>query len=376
MDPVAFLDRVVAGFALLSDRVPRILSDPRGYPRETMVLAIILSVLLLLLVIAGLVLREWLQARDVRGRMRLRRRPEEVARRALLVVGVAALLGLLVAIAPVVPAAGPACGACHVPGDAVDSWRRSTHSSASCYSCHARPGPLGALEATLRGAGALIGGVPRAVPDSGSCLECHAEVAVNPLVARGIRVSHSEMIDAGMGCLLCHQAVGHGSPGQPAKSTAAPRRVVRPMMNRCVTCHDGKTASGECDVCHVSNPADRSVRPAPVGVTPVRVRCDGCHKRSTEERCVSCHGLEMPHPEEFLRRHAGLSVEDPSLCASCHENASPQLGCACHDEANLHGTYSDWFPRHGAIASVNGRGGCRCHDTGFCAQCHDGDPYE
>jgi len=72
-----------------------------------------------------------------------------------------------------------------------------------------------------------------------------------------------------------------------------------------------------------------------------------------------------------MGKHAGLSYKSPALCAKCHEQASARLACGCHQDANLHGTYSEWFPLHGPMAQNNGPGGCRCHKPSFCAFCHD-----
>ena len=44
--------RLQAGFANLGDRIPEILSDPRAYPREAMLLAAIAALVLILLVLA------------------------------------------------------------------------------------------------------------------------------------------------------------------------------------------------------------------------------------------------------------------------------------------------------------------------------------
>jgi hypothetical protein len=95
----------------------------------------------------------------------------------------------------------------------------------------------------------------------------------------------------------------------------------------------------------------------------------------TEQRCIECHGLELPHPVDFMSRHAGLSFRDPGLCSRCHETAQTTDACACHQAGEMHGEYSDWFPRHGPQAQTNWPGGCNCHDVGFCAQCHETSPF-
>jgi hypothetical protein len=100
------------------------------------------------------------------------------------------------------------------------------------------------------------------------------------------------------------------------------------------------------------------------------------HTKKLDKKCTDCHGLEMPHPGDFMRRHAGMSYKTPQLCARCHETASGVTGCSCHsDFVDAHGTFDDWFPQHGPGAKLTGRGGCNCHDISFCMFCHDTAPY-
>lgn len=386
MSLAQFLERLGRGLFLVRERIPQILSEPRAHSREAMILALIAALGLVLVVLAAVAVASAISGARARRRMRVRARPKVVARRVVLVTASVLVAGAAVAMVPLVPAAGQACGACHAVRADVDAWRSDAHRDVGCYACHARRGVFGALEAGALGATAFVGAEVRVSPGGESCLECHQGVREDTLARDGIRVRHEDIIRAGIGCLLCHPSVGHTEPS--AESTSGPSVEVgppdsdeaafaRPVMSRCLRCHDGKTAPADCGVCHVDkNPSDTASASSPRGDTPADVRCSGCHRQATQERCIRCHGLELPHPEQFGRGHAAVSFGAPGLCARCHEGAvaDPADACACHTEVNTHGTYSQWFPVHGPAATSSGPGGCRCHDTGFCASCHSDDP--
>lgn len=149
-------------------------------------------------------------------------------------------------------------------------------------------------------------------------------------------------------------------------------------MSRCTPCHDGRTAPERCETCHVSGPLDESKTPKRATAIST-AGCTGCHEAKTAQRCIACHGLELPHPPTFMRSHAALSYANPALCAKCHETASAETGCRCHSiDINIHGTYEEWFPVHGSRARSSGPGGCMCHnDNEFivCAACHERFPW-
>ncbi|NTV03418.1 hypothetical protein HGA89_00685, partial [bacterium] len=65
--------------------------------------------------------------------------------------------------------------------------------------------------------------------------------------------------------------------------------------------------------------------------------CLTCH---VEERfCNGCHGMEMPHPEEFkTKEHPEESKKQPEKCVMCHgENEKTHFCDECH-----HGTKVDY----------------------------------
>lgn len=375
MNFAEYMDRLERGFRALSNQLPLILDDPRAYPRETMVLALIAAIALLIVAVSVLLVVEWSRDRATRRRLGVRRKPRSVAVAAGIAGAVIASILLLMAWAPLIPAVGHACGTCHAIDAAVDSWSADAHSGVSCYGCHATPGPLGAIESGFRGVGVALAGSSAPPADSRGCIKCHDDITEGVTESQGMRVRHSDMIDAGMPCTQCHPDIGHDA-GSATQAKAA-GEISRPRMSICLGCHDDETVSAECDVCHSgSNPSDRVSQAAPSGRTVAPVTCTGCHRAETDANCVNCHGLVMPHPGTFIREHAGASWKDPALCASCHEAAEAGAGCACHTDVNDHGTFTEWFPRHMTAARANGPGGCNCHQLPSCARCHDSNPWE
>jgi len=364
------IQRLQQGLPALQQQIPRVLADPRAYSREAMLLALIAVLLLLFVVFIFFALMDTVRelARRRSAAPRLKRR-DLWARIAIAVACVVALVGLL-ALVPLVPAAGAGCAACHEVSAAVSSWESGSHPGVSCYACHAGRSVGGALTASTGGVARVMTG-RSAVPPQGvlssACVSCHEDVAQGttsgPTVMR-----HSDVIEAGMSCLECHPWVGH-------EEIAGGVEQARSVMGLCLTCHDGLDASAECETCHADPPLDATSGRVSLGATGIEPTCRGCHSAELTQRCIDCHGLEMPHPQEFMSQHAGASQDDPSICAQCHDSASTSQGCGCHTDVNVHGTYSEWFPRHGTAAIAGGQLGCNCHKLAFCARCHETNPY-
>lgn len=368
------LRRIAAGARAVSAAVPRVLDDPRAYPREAMLLAAMVGLVVLLAVLAAVSVADAVRTRRARGALRVHRRGSALVWRALTTLVVIAMFVIGVLILPALPGAGSACGGCHSVRPAIEAWKRDVHSGVACYGCHAAPGPSGIARASLTGIGQRLSGTSARHPAvfESACLSCHQRLT-RVIVGSAIRVRHREIAESGMRCVDCHPSVGHSSLS-PAK-----RSFERSRMSLCLTCHDGTTASAACETCHVEGPLDNATKPS--GARAVATgSCRDCHSEATTRICIDCHGLELPHPVAFKRSHAAMSAADPALCAKCHEGASASDSCACHvSDVNIHGTYGQWFPIHGARAAASGPGGCLCHDTGgfsSCAACHDTNPWQ
>ena len=142
-------------------------------------------------------------------------------------------------------------------------------------------------------------------------------------------------------------------------------------MSSCLPCHDGESATVDCDACHTgdigrASQSDMRDYPklAPMGEPTT---CRGCHRL---DECNECHGLELPHSPDFVAsghaREAGFYRKE--LCIRCHDVS---LFCnACHrfdpDGDSPHA--GDFFSEHPYEK------GCGCHGLArevMCALCHD-----
>lgn len=181
------------------------------------------------------------------------------------------------------------CGNCHAMRAYVDGWRQGTHKKAECVDCHQGPGIMAALAQradTLkhytmdkryirRGRPTLAGTVSTA-----GCLDCHENIAGKTIMSStGVRVSHKEIIEAGLGCGRCHAQTGH-------KSKAA--KAARPVHDYCFACHRRMEKGARCDFCHTRDVAEKG----PTQIEAYRRvdldlnRCNGCH---TTDSCAGCH---------------------------------------------------------------------------------------
>lgn len=182
---------------------------------------------------------------------------------------------------------------------------------------------------------------------------------------------HEEHFALGVSdCSVCHPA-----------NTHEPDLINRPTMSRCFTCHGltrAAIAPGDCEVCH------------PPGMAPVpethmasrwaqgahgklaktdRFECLTCH---LERFCSSCHGLTLPHPENWAERpHAVAFFDEVQLCGECHPRAPEQPDdCdTCHHPRATQDV--GWRATHWRVVSDEGARECfGCHDPNTCATCH------
>ncbi len=303
------------------------------------------------------------------------------------------LIGLLAAAALAVGYVGTGtdefCASCHgnlatahiAAGsqDATDTAARGAiHAKVRCVRCHEDPLPLGVasnVAARVRfgiryATGSDPAGGAGAVP-SRRCLGCHRSVLERTVESTdtGVRMSHAEPVRSGVPCVDCHKNAGHRDAAQGVS------------MNTCVTCHDGTKAPAECATCHTKDTAfaARSRRTFSFVHLPPVTDCGGCHDQRT---CDACHGLRMPHPQDFLdgehARQAGFEKKQLCWrchtyveCGKCHSVKAPGLG------AWGHGTGDWWRKEHGRSTPQGGQAGCGCHGRSpyaragnYCKACH------
>lgn len=256
---------------------------------------------------------------------------------------------------------------CHAMTPYADTWKQSSHADTACRSCH-ESSIVDATSSRVRHAAAQMISPDNAnlttfVP-AARCITCHPEAGgLESIEARGIRVVHGHFIDDGADCARCHLRVGHdASPGVRAGT-----------MSECLKCHDGTRAPSACATCHIDDVGFTAVEDRSFG----RVRlpqpvCGGCHQETT---CDACHGLRMPHPENYAdpRLHAAAGAFDgrENLCYRCH---TPRDCGECHGVLTLEGGghTPNWKQGHKQRSFAEGNGYClACHETpDFCSVCH------
>lgn len=109
--------------------------------------------------------------------------------------------------------------------------------------------------------------------------------------------------------------------------------------------------------------------------------CSTCH---TQQFCLNCHGMEMPHPAEFKEPkdrkdpagHPAVSKAKPEKCQMCHGKTT--VFCdTCHHGTKVGWTYDPKVPwtqkQHPKAVAKAGVTSCTsCHAVKFCVDCHTG----
>lgn len=256
---------------------------------------------------------------------------------------------------------------CHTMTPAADSWAASAHADVRCASCHESSvvdGAISRVRHIIAETGQGDAGDLQSTVEASRCIRCHPEAAdTTPVEGRGLRVVHGHFTAEGVNCARCHQDVGH-LPAAGVRSGS---------MSECLRCHDGETASSVCDTCHIDDVGFTTVEERSFGrVRMPQPTCGGCHQ---EETCDACHGLRMPHPDDYAdpRQHAypGAFNGRETLCYRCH---NPRDCGVCHGTLVLKGGGHslNWRTEHARYSYADGRGYClACHKTeDFCRVCH------
>lgn len=110
------------------------------------------------------------------------------------------------------------------------------------------------------------------------CSNCHTALTVDSGRKPSIAFSHEKHKNRGFHCNQCHTNLAHGigiMPGHP----------------QCFACHNGRTASRDCDLCHLRradiNPHARNfLRIHGQPALRNQSRCRECH---AESFCLDCH---------------------------------------------------------------------------------------
>lgn len=266
------------------------------------------------------------------------------------------------------------------------------------------------------------------------CTQCHNPEKRKITPTQGILIDHKIHEEKAVECGICHNRIAHNEDFKltltdPDTGKANTKHSNFMTMTACFRCHTqgqqpggGLKAPGACPACH---PADFELKPpshlvegffpsghaklAQVEVKRVRSseasvpaeaetaektqdephteelgpslapvesinECYTCHKESF---CTDCHGLPMPHPDDFIKGHGALGKTIPAKCARCH--GDPKVFCdECHHGTSLDRTYDvavPWRRQHPGVVQATGASACfECHDPTYCADCHVNGP--
>jgi len=289
----------------------------------------------------------------------------------VVLVGVLVLLVGLMGIA-VAGSNSRACSACH--GKQTASLASSPHTHESCYQCHLDNGAWGMVgqkgaELGLMYPAAVLGrGLvqPARMTSRENCLKCHTVVLTKVTTSHGLRMNHATCAP-GPTCDTCHSSVAHGE---------AVRWNPGLSMDQCIACHSQRNVSTVCTTCHLGDPGDR---PSSSGAWQVvhgpnwrtthgmgdQKTCGGCHEPSY---CARCHGVPVPHPQEFGATHGAAAQKDTAACLVCHKSQTAFCD-ACHGMPMPHPV--GFLKEHNAIAKGEADPRCiRCHVASDCTLCH------
>lgn len=174
---------------------------------------------------------------------------------------------------------------------------------------------------------------------STQCASCHgdtvgADAAMCPSgQKRGLReviFSHVGHYPREERCARCH-----------AESDTVRRGICRgyyPPMAECLTCHDRKSASGQCRLCHGELGPDRPKNHTArwvkrfghgVGARMERKECLACHRETECDRCHRGQTSFAVHEPGYRFFHGSDVKSGEVRCGMCHES---RLHCSrCHE---------------------------------------------
>ena len=292
--------------------------------------------------------------------------------RAVLTLGLLAFIAFALS-GPATLAYPRSCTACHISKVAYSDWHTSSHASVRCERCHTDRAYLAGVGNSFALASDALGSLGGAsggsvvVPDS-ACTSCHPQSELlRPVVSGSLRMSHAGLAEGGFRCMDCHSGVAHKVPASPASV---------PTMSTCARCHNNVKVSGKCAVCHTQQKSADVVRRSDPEWSKTHgpqwrqlhgmgdlSNCTMCHE---PQECQKCHGVPLPHDENFIADHGKTALQSKQLCLNCHN----QSFCDnCHGFPIPHP--AGFLPAHSKIAkSVEDPRCIRCHIADDCAMCH------
>lgn len=285
----------------------------------------------------------------------------------LLVLIIAAFLGLAAATVGAMEYTSTTgfCNSCHIMNPSYGAWASSGHKGVHCYDCHMDDGAINYLKAKVNGLKEVYLVVTNSVTTPGTdekawdrCQKCHAKL-LGPSSQQTDSFEHYKHISKGLDCKQCHGNLVHGKENKDFKQL-------------CVDCHKNKVAT----------PTSHSTPEFKVTHGQAFLKnnnsCELCHSEGQgKEMCQKCHGLAMPHPNQFVDKHvaeiksanatsANANTAGTEVCLKCHLAKPDDLprkaqSCqACHGITLPHP--QDFLSGHGKAVQDQGDKTClNCH---------------
>lgn len=252
------------------------------------------------------------------------------------------------------------CLACH----AVNNLSKQ-HQKLRCISCHKDPGLSGAMVFKLKQARMFsrlrsyeLGMSLNCSPNE-KCISCHKTV-LKTLNGKSVRVRHVDFLNQTK-CIWCHEKEVH-AVFEPESS----------VMSRCLYCHSPLNEEKKCQFCHLRqrsvlkysenlNLQHTSSFFSIHGFRSIKT-CEACHEK---DFCNRCHP-SYPHDKGFNAQHGKAAIENVQECRKCH------LIIKCNDCHGIEMPHiQEWKKVHGKKAVNDWKRICsRCHTFGSCRSCH------
>lgn len=220
------------------------------------------------------------------------------------------------------------------------------------------------------------------IPTKEICLDCHDEdeignpATVPPITDYRDLFSHQRHLASDLKCETCHESVMERTDITPS---------VLPDMKNCMNCHERKSVSKDCYICHSQKEDLRPVSHSPNFIhnhsdlarnatTDVSGNkdCALCHKKRF---CQDCHEGDIydriPHPLNYAFTHALYAQGKERECSVCHMER--QFCIECHADfqvlpKNHTAGWSNRIPNDGGRHRIEAE-----NDLDACMACHEQD---
>jgi hypothetical protein len=154
------------------------------------------------------------------------------------------------------------------------------------------------------------------------CFECHPK---EKLYTRdqNLIFNHQRHFKKDIVCHTCHHNEG--------------AVVYIPVKEDCIACHTEAGIPTSCKTCHKDTEilmpdshkgGDFEHLHGKMGLD--LTTCSGCHGQ--KRFCIDCHGVEMPHPDDYSLIHPSQVQGDPQRCVLCHGEQSCEK---CHSKRGV-----------------------------------------